>query len=220
MPLELQVKLLRVLETGRSCASAASAPIAVDVRVIAATNRDPEQAVRDGKLREDLFYRLTCSRSRCRRCASAGGDIELLAAALPRRARIARRARRRASDPRRARPPERSTRWPGNVRELKNVVQRSFIMADERSGTRRARLARRSTPRSQAAGTPSATGSVIPIEVGSRLADSEKRLILATLEQCKGNKNEAARALGISLKTLYNRLNVYRASGAMSADAS
>jgi DNA-binding NtrC family response regulator len=218
MPADLQVKLLRTLEESEVTRVGGRAPIAVDVRVIAASNRDPEQAVRGGRLREDLFYRLHVFPITVPPLRERGQDVELLAQHFlgeqNRDAGAQKKWTRAALD----RLNEHS--WPGNVRELRNVVQRSFIMADGDLGPDALGSLVASAPRSQAPGTPSANDSVIPIEVGSRLADSEKRLILATLEQCKGNKNEAARALGISLKTLYNRLNVYRASGAMGADAS
>ena len=195
-------------------------PISVDVRVIAASNRDPEQAVRDGRLREDLFYRLHVFPIHVPPLREREGDVELLAEHF-----LAERNREERSHKKWTRAAlERLAQhsWPGNVRELRNTVQRSFILADGDLGPEPLDALTASPPRasngSHAQSAP--MDSVVPIEVGASLADSEKRLILATLEHCKGNKNEAARVLGISLKTLYNRLNVYRASGALHAEAS
>src|SRR5262249_24594725 len=95
--------------------------------------------------------------------------------------------------------------WPGNVRELKNVIQRGFIMADQTID-----LAPLPVRRDDGGG-PANTGGPDGIKVGSTVADVERHFILATLEQCGGDKRKAAEILGISLKTLYNRLNLYAA---------
>jgi DNA-binding NtrC family response regulator len=94
--------------------------------------------------------------------------------------------------------------WPGNVRELKNVLQRAFILADEKITVdtlpREVRLELESEP---------TTGPYVQVKIGSSLADAEKRIIFATLDDVGGKKKDAADALGISLKTLYNRLKAY-----------
>ena len=112
-------------------------------------------------------------------------------------------------------PPRRLTRaalrrlhshsWPGNVRELANALQRAFILADEEIDA-----ACLPAPLRAAAADSGDEGPVLRVRVGSTVADAERRLILATLEECGGNKDRAARLLGISLKTLYNKLNRYR----------
>jgi DNA-binding NtrC family response regulator len=106
----------------------------------------------------------------------------------------------------------RSHRMPGNVRELKNLVQRAFILAVDEIG-------RESVP-VQDGTVETVSPSHLQVKVGSSIADTEQRLILATLEQFGGDKEKTARTLGISLKTLYNRLNVYSAAraGAEAAD--
>jgi two-component system, NtrC family, response regulator HydG len=218
MPADLQVKLLRTLEESEVTRVGGRAPIRVDVRVIAASNRDPEQAVRDGRLREDLFYRLNVFPISMPPLRARGQDIELLAEHFLREENRETGTAKKWTRPALDRLAQHS--WPGNVRELRNMVQRSFIMADGDLGPDLLDSLVASAPRAQAAVASSGTGSVVPIEVGSRLADSEKLLILATLAHCKGSKNDAARLLGISLKTLYNRLNVYRASGALDAQTS
>jgi len=212
MPADLQVKLLRTLEESEVTRVGGREAIAVDVRVIAASNRDPEQAVRDGRLREDLFYRLHVFPIHVPPLRERESDVELLAEHFLNERNREERTHKKWTRPALDRLSLHS--WPGNVRELRNTVQRSFILADGDLGPEPLDALTASAPRP--AIVPSAPlDSVVPIEVGASLADSEKRLILATLEHCKGNKNEAARVLGISLKTLYNRLNVYRASGAL-----
>jgi two-component system response regulator AtoC len=218
MPADLQVKLLRTLEESEVTRVGGRAPIAVDVRVIAATNRDPELAVREGRLREDLFYRLHVFPITVPPLRQRDNDIELLAEHF-----LAEQNREASTQKKWTRPALERLRahsWPGNVRELRNAVQRAFILADGDIGPEALNsLVAPAAPRS-AAPVVAAGDGVVPIEVGSTLEDSEKRLILATLEHCKGNKNETARLLGISLKTLYNRLNVYRAGSAAEREAS
>jgi DNA-binding NtrC family response regulator len=216
MPADLQVKLLRTLEESEVTRVGGRAPIAVDVRVIAATNRDPEQAVRDGRLREDLFYRLHVFPITVPPLREREGDIELLAEHfLAERNREA-NTQKKWTQPALERLCEHS--WPGNVRELRNIVQRAFILADGDLGPE-VLSSLVAAPAKSGVTAQGAKGLVVPIEVGSTLDDSERRLILATLDHCKGNKNETARLLGISLKTLYNRLNVYRAGAAAAESA-
>ncbi|HTO69441.1 MAG TPA: sigma-54 dependent transcriptional regulator [Myxococcota bacterium] len=216
MPADLQVKLLRTLEESEVTRVGGRAPIAVDVRVIAATNRDPEQAVREGRLREDLFYRLHVFPITIPPLRERENDLDLLAEHFL--AEQNRDAGTQKKWTRHALERLRSHSWPGNVRELHNAVQRAFILADGDLGPEVLGSLATTAVKPAGAVAPSSDGSVVPIEVGSTLEDSERRLILATLDHCKGNKNETARLLGISLKTLYNRLNVYRAGGAAERD--
>lgn len=208
MPLELQVKLLRVLETGTVMRVGGNEPIKIDVRVVAATNSDPEAAVKAGKLREDLYYRLNVFPISLPPLRLRVGDIELLAehflAELNRETNTNKRWSRAAIDQLRQNP------WTGNVRELRNVVQRAFILGDEEIGGE-------AVPRPTAAELPVERGgrSTIEVKLGSSIAAAERRLILATLELTDGDKKKAADTLGVSLKTLYNRLTVYAASGAI-----
>jgi DNA-binding NtrC family response regulator len=201
MPLELQVKLLRVLESGQIMRIGGDRPIEVDVRILTATNRSPEDAVRDGRLREDLLYRLQVFPIHLPPLRHRGRDLEHLAdhflQVLNRQESADKRFNAAAFDK------LRSHSWPGNVRELKNVVHRAFILADAEIGPEEVPL----EPRREEA---SAGGPGIRISVGSSIADVEKKLIMATLEEYDGNKKEAADVLGISLKTLYNRLNAYK----------
>jgi len=201
MPLELQVKLLRVLESGQIMRIGGDRPIDVDVRILTATNRSPEDAVRDGRLREDLLYRLQVFPIHLPPLRHRGRDLENLAEHFLQVHNRDEGTEKHFSGE--ALDKLRNHSWPGNVRELKNVVHRAFILADDEIGPEEVPLEGR---REEAA----AGGPAIRIVVGSSIADAERKLIMATLEEYDGNKKEAADVLGISLKTLYNRLNAYK----------
>jgi DNA-binding NtrC family response regulator len=204
MPLELQVKLLRVLETASLMRVGGDTQVPVDVRIIAATNREPEAAVEDGKLRIDLLYRLNVFPVVLPPLREREGDVELLVEEFLRRLNEGEEVRRRISPE----ALEELTRhdWPGNVRELKNVVERAFILSDEIIG-------RQALP-SEITGEAKSEGPVLRVRVGSTVAEVERRLILATLDRCGGNKTEAAEILGLSVKTIYNRTKEYDAESA------
>jgi len=199
MPIELQVKLLRVLETNQFMRIGGDQTVEVDVRVIAATNRDPNKAVQDGKLREDLLYRLQVFPIHMPQLSERGDDIQLLADYFLGQLNERQGTGKAFSDE--ARDRLRTHTWPGNVRELKNVVHRAFIMADQEI-----------TPRSLPREVGGESGSVrsLNFQVGASIEEVERRLIMATLEAHGGNKRQTAEVLGVSLKTLYNRLNTYR----------
>jgi two-component system, NtrC family, response regulator AtoC len=199
MPIELQVKLLRVLETGRIMRVGGDREVEVNVRVVAATNRNPDDAVKDGKLREDLFYRLKVFPITLPPLRDREGDIETLANYF-----LHNLNKRESSNKRfNAETMERLRvhHWPGNVRELQNVVQRAFILGDQE-------IAPDCLPVELGGDAPLA-GPNLHLKVGTSLEDAERRLILATLDQYEGDKKVTAEVLGISLKTLYNRLNQY-----------
>jgi DNA-binding NtrC family response regulator len=205
MPLEMQVKLLRVLETGHLSRVGGDHEIEVNVRVIAATNRDPHEAVENGMLRSDLFYRLAVFPIDVPPLRERRDDIDLLAnlflGNLNKEAgtnKIFSRGSRRFMS---------EYRWPGNVRELKNLVHRAFILAD-----RELDVTGIIPPSRPPASTVS--GDCVLLPLGSKLADAEQQLICATLGHCGGNKTRAAEVLGVSLKTLYNRLNEYESKSA------
>jgi two-component system response regulator AtoC len=199
MPIELQVKLLRVLETGTVARIGGDQAVDVDVRVVAATNRDPQKAVHEGKLREDLLYRLQVFPIHMPPLSERGDDVQLLAdyflGQLNERQGTSKQVSEEAMDR------LRSHIWPGNVRELKNVVHRAFIMADHEI-----------TPRCLPREVGGDSGSVrsLNFQVGTSIEEVERRLIMATLDAYGGNKRKTADVLGVSLKTLYNRLNTYR----------
>ncbi len=199
MPFELQVKLLRVLETAAVIRIGGERPLPVDVRIIAATNRQPEEAVAQGKLREDLLYRLKVFPIHMPPLRERGDDVELLAEyfleALNKAEGTAKKLARAALHRLRAHG------WPGNVRELKNLVHHAFILGDDEIGVE-------CLPQ-DLGGPETHTGPSLHLKVGIALADAERRLIVATLSECGGDKRRAAEILGISLKTLYNRLHLY-----------
>ena len=207
MPIELQVKLLRVLETRSLNRVGSTANIPVDVRVIAASNRDPKQAVDEGTLREDLLYRLNVFPIDLPPLRERGMDVILLAEHFLAEVNRRENSDKRFSDAAHQRLVELG--WPGNVRELRNAVERAAILADRAIGPE-------DLPALDPASTPAAPGSssVLRVEVGASISDVERRLILATLDQLGGDKKQAAEILGISLKTLYTRLGVYSAAAA------
>jgi DNA-binding NtrC family response regulator len=204
MPASLQVKLLRVLETGLVHRVGSSTPIKTDVRVLAATNRDPQAAIREGKLREDLYFRLAVFPVTLPPLRERTGDVEILAQHFLDNLNSAHGAEKRWADGALKELAQRE--WKVNVRELKNAVQRAFILADDELH------ARDTTPHGPLGASPSGVG--LAIQVGSSIADAERELIFATLKHVNGEKAAAATILGIGLKTLYNRLNVYAASKA------
>jgi len=200
MPSELQVQLLRVLETRNVTRLGSEESFGVDVRIVAATNRDPAAAVHAGALRGDLFYRLGVLRIDLPPLSRREGDLAILARHFLDRLNGTAEAPKALSDAA-MRKLERHS-WPGNVRELRHVIERAHILADERIEAEHVRL-----------GGASASEPWVQTDVGTSIRTMEKRLICATLEHLNGNKTEAAHVLGISLKTLYNRLNAYKAAG-------
>jgi DNA-binding NtrC family response regulator len=193
MPIELQVKLLRVLESGSVVRVGGDVAVPVDVRLIAATNRVPLEAVRDGKLREDLYYRINVFPLVLPPLRDREDDAVLLAThfleSLNETHGTSKKLSAAAHDRIRKCP------WRGNVRELKNELQRAFIMSEKL-------IELSDLPAGPDPAPP-------PTEVGGSLEESERKLILGTLEQCGGDKKRAAQILGVSLKTLYNRLHLY-----------
>jgi DNA-binding NtrC family response regulator len=212
MPLEMQTRLLRVLESRKFYRVGANTEYTSDVRVIAATNRCPLSAVQAGQLREDLLYRLAVFPIDMPPLRDRGDDVELLANHFLAELNAQSGAQKRLSA--HARMTLRQHSWPGNVRELKNCIERAFILGD--SVLELAPLIQNAARNEQLAGAQQSPGSGtaadrerLEIRVGSRIYDMERSLIEATLDYFKGNKRRAADALGCSLKTLYNKLNGY-----------
>jgi DNA-binding NtrC family response regulator len=197
---DLQVKLLRVLETGELVRLGGQEPIRVDVRVIAATNRPMAHAVAEGKLREDLYFRLSAFPIRIPGLRERPGDVEQLARHFLERLNAADGVKKAITD--RALAELRRYSWPGNVRELKNLIQRAYIMADSRIDVEHL------PPLVEGAAAHRPKG-VLTFAVGTPLREVERRLMLATLAHYEGDKQRTAAALGVSLKTIYNRLRAY-----------
>ncbi len=209
MPLELQVKLLRVLETGLFMRVGTVKETAADVRVIAATNRDPEDAVRQGRLREDLYHRLNVFPLELPPLRARGDDVAMLADSFL--AGLNQEARTSKTFAPSVREGLTGHDWPGNVRELRNFVQRAFILADE------GLLTTPVAPVSMSLGVRQDADS-ISIPMGTSLAEAERQLIFATLKRHGGVRRRAAHVLGISSKTLYNRLEEYAADADVDID--
>jgi len=200
MPPELQVRLLRVLETGTLMRIGTSRAVETDVRIIAATNQDPREAVRTGKLREDLYHRLNVFPLAIAPLRERGDDIELIAHHFLDELNAACGTRKGFAPGALAR--MRQYPWPGNVRELKNYIHRVYIMAGEQG---------LEGPTTMDAGITfrKPEGPAITVPLGTPLSVAAKELILSTLEHCGGERKRTAEMLGICTKTLYNRLREY-----------
>jgi DNA-binding NtrC family response regulator len=213
MPLDLQVKLLRVLESGQVRRVGGERAIDVDVRVIAATNRDPEQAASEGSLREDLLYRLLVFPIELPPLRDRREDIVQIAGhyldLFNRQDDLHKELTDGAIEMLQAHS------WPGNVRELRNALERAFILSDEAISDRGLPL----QPLGARSQSEQSEEGDIGVRVGMPTAEAERRLILATLDRFQGDKKRAASTLGISLKTLYNRLSVYRAGAERGANS-
>jgi transcriptional regulator with PAS, ATPase and Fis domain len=196
----------------------------VDVRVVAATNKVPEEAVHGGHLREDLFYRLNVFHIHLPPLRERPEDIQPIAAALI--GDLNRKHDCRISEISGAvlDALERHN-WPGNVRELRNVLERAVILAGEgaigmkhlpaflqgRPAVAAAAAAVGAAPEETPA-SPSDDGETVKFQIGTTVEEAEKALILRTLEHTGHNKTRAAGILGISLKTLHNKLKEYGSS--------
>ncbi len=201
MPMELQPKLLRVLDEARIRRVGGKVEMSFDVRTVSATNRDPREAVEEGLLREDLYFRLNVFSIHLPPLRERTGDIPLLSG------RFADEFSKRHGGPARTFAPEaleimERYPWPGNVRELRNLVERAVVLA--RDGTIGADHLPPYVRNPRAAETgdfafpPDATA-----------AEVEKQLILSTLDRTGNNKAEAARRLGVSVRTIRNKLNAW-----------
>lgn len=199
MPCDMQVKLLRVLENGRFHRIGGSEQVRVDVRLIAATNRSLLRAVQEGSLRQDLMYRLAVFPVRVPPLRERGNDAELLARhflkELNLQAGTAKQLSRQSLEQLRHRP------WPGNVRELKNLICRAYILSAD--------IVQIDAPNARAGMRTVFADGALNFQIGTPLAAAQRELIMATLHHFSGNKRLTASALGISVKTLYNRLKEY-----------
>jgi DNA-binding NtrC family response regulator len=202
---ELQAKLLRVLEESKIRRLGGSAEVSIDVRVLAATNRNLENAIKEARFREDLYYRLNVFAIElpllCERPEDIPGLVDHFLHEL--------------------KPPEgkvingveteclevlKTYRWPGNVRQLRNVIERALIVSRGPLIT----VADLPADMKRTAGSSSS----FELRLGMSLDDVERELIMRTIEFTGGNKSRAAEVLGISLKTLYNRLERYQGKDA------
>jgi DNA-binding NtrC family response regulator len=202
MPSSLQPKLLRVLEDGKVRRLGGKQEFAFDVRVIAATNTEPRNAILEGKLREDLYYRLTVFTIALPPLRDRKEDIPLLAQHF-----IGQFNRKHNGEVQALRDDAMEMlmaySWPGNVREFRNVMERALILS-KGEWIETFHL----PPYLRGSRTEISTKIVLP--VGITAAEAERELILRTLERTNQNKAEAARQLGLDVKTIRNKLKTYK----------
>jgi DNA-binding NtrC family response regulator len=207
MPSLLQAKLLRVIEERVVHRLGSRKEIPVDVRILAATNKDLPEAVRDRTLREDLLYRLNVITIHLPLLSERMEDLPLLTQHLVTRLAAKHNRPARFISPA-ALDVLRFHSWPGNVRELRNVIERAVVIC---SGEQIERHHFTPYPFDQRQKLRSEDTVTFP--VGSPLEEIERQMILRTLDKTGNNKTRAAELLEISLKTLHNKLNSYRAQG-------
>ncbi len=207
MPVGTQAKLLRVLEDSRVRRLGGKSEMVVDVRVVASTNRKLEEAVEKKLVREDLYYRLNVFRVHLPPLRERKEDIPALAEALLADLNRKHGCKVTGLD---GQVLERLARhsWPGNVRELRNVLERAVILAGE-GPIGPAHLPPQLEAGALRAAPQSGDPRVVALPVGTTVDEAEKALILKTLEHTRNNKTRAAEILGISLKTLHNKLKEY-----------
>lgn len=207
MPALLQAKLLRVIEERAIRRLGSRREIGVDVRLLAATNRDPQEAVSEGKLREDLLYRLNVFRIHLPALKERKEDLPLLAQHL-----VTQLAHKHDRPARFLHPAAIGAlqfhAWPGNVRELRNVIERAVVICSgeqiERHHFAPYPIEQRERLRQE---------DTITFPVGTPIEELERQMIMRTLQKTRNNKTRAAELLGISLKTLHNKINLYRDRG-------
>ena len=232
MPAATQAKLLRVLEDRRLRRLGSKAETPVDVRVVAATNKDPQQAVASGQLRGDLFYRLNVFNIRMPPLREHISDVPAIAQ------RMIDEMNERHHCTISGIAPKLMDRlqaydWPGNARELRNTIERATILAG--SGLigvehlpphfgepgYATRIAPGYAPGAQAAPAPPvpADDRIVHVEVGTTVDEAERQLILKTLDSTHNNKTRAAEILGITTKTLQNKLKEYASAADLNSAA-
>jgi DNA-binding NtrC family response regulator len=206
MPFLLQAKLLRVLEDKTVRRLGSTRETNVDVRVIAATNKDPHKAVEQGTLREDLLYRLNVITIKLPPLREHRDDVPLLAQHM-----IDELSRRHNKTARLISPEGMEAllayHWPGNIRELRNVIERAVVICEGEQ------IEKRHLPFHITGQRPSPTTDAVMIPIGMPLDEVERRVILSTLARTDYNKTRTAETLRISLKTLHNKLKAYREAG-------
>ncbi|MBB5690535.1 sigma-54-dependent Fis family transcriptional regulator [Roseomonas alkaliterrae] len=215
----LQAKILRAIQEREIDRLGGAAPVKVDVRILAATHRDLAAEVAAGRFREDLYFRLAVVRLRIPPLRERREDI------LPLARHFAERyARANGLPPRGLSPAAEALllrhAWPGNVRELENTLHRAVLLAEGPAiGPEAIDLldplpaARVPAPAGQPAGPPQQAAQPVSALVGRRVEEVERDLIIETLSHCLGNRTRAAEMLGISIRTLRNKLHEYRAAG-------
>jgi transcriptional regulator with PAS, ATPase and Fis domain len=208
MPIATQAKLLRVLEDRKLRRLGSKVETGVDVRVIAATNRIPEQAVAAGQLRGDLYYRLNVFNIQMPALREHKEDIPILAESLLNDMN-AKHGRQVSGLSDEVLQMFMAYNWPGNVREMRNTLERAVIVCQGPV------VEKKHLPPNFGSGMPVAAAADEPgtvrLGVGTTVEEAERQLIMKTLDATHNNKTRAAEILGISLKTLHNKLKEYAA---------
>ena len=205
MPISIQVKLLRVLESGEIVRVGTNEPVKVNVRLISATNRDLGDAINEGKFRQDLYHRLKVVSVKLPPLRERREDIPLLIEHFLKEFTVSHGKTITAVTPA-VRKTITAYSWPGNVRELKNTIESMVVLDSD------GQLDLDDMTEDLQAFTSSAKGdgpSGVDSLVGQSLEEIEKHYILETLKRCNGNREEAARQLGIGERTLYRKLKEY-----------
>jgi len=207
MPVGTQAKLLRVLEERKLRRLGARTEQDVDVRVLAATNRDPLEAVARGQLRSDLYYRLNVFHIHMPPLREHLDDLPAMADAMVREMNQ-KHGRRVSGMSQSILDRMMAYDWPGNARELRNAIERAVILCPDGAPLDAGHLPP-SFGRPQPASPRAGEAGSIPVHVGTTVDEAERLLILHTLESTGQNKTRAAEILGVSLKTLHNKLKEY-----------
>src|SRR5712675_2966226 len=214
MPVATQAKLLRVLEDHKLRRLGSKVETSVDVRVLAATNKAPEEAVARGELRNDLYYRLNVFNIHMPPLREHREDVPELVQSLLEDMN-AKHSRKVAAVADNVLQMFQNHNWPGNVRELRNSMERGVIVCDG------SLVEQRHLPPNfgnMGMRVPASDGEGIRLEVGTTVGEAEKMLILKTLAANNNNKTRAAEVLGISLKTLHNKLKEYGSASAVASE--
>jgi DNA-binding NtrC family response regulator len=213
MPIGTQAKLLRVLEEGKVRRLGGKVELAVDVRIIAATNRAPEQAIVDKHLREDLYYRLSVFHIALPPLRDRKEDIPAICDALLANLNRKHETRVAGFDPEVLARFERGS-WPGNVRQLRNLLERAVIIAGEGVISSRHLPPEAPTAANNSTSVRADAEDSIVVRVGPQMHELEEAYINLVLKHTKNNRTRAAEILGISLRTLQNRLKDVQAKTA------
>jgi DNA-binding NtrC family response regulator len=208
MPIATQAKLLRVLEDRKLRRLGSKMESPIDVRVLAATNKDPEDAVAAGELRADLFYRLNVFNIHMPGLRAHKDDIPAIVDSMLRDMNQ-KHGRRIAGISQELMDRLLEYDWPGNVRELRNTIERAVILCADDGYLTSEYLPQGFGRSSRPAKQEYTDANAVQLEVGTTVDEAERLLIVKTLESTRNNKTRAAEILGISLKTLHNKLKEY-----------
>jgi transcriptional regulator with PAS, ATPase and Fis domain len=211
MPLQLQAKLLRVLQEEEVDRLGGRNPVKVNMRIIATTNRDLRAMVKAGQFREDLYYRLNVIPLQIPALRERPNDVVVLAEHFVKVSAIL-NSRQVSGLSHEAMQKIKTWSWPGNVRELENVMERAVLIADGAVIQPEHILIENQSAHVEVI----QDGHALSLEAGVTIAEMERQLIMKTLDKTKQNRTQAAKLLGISIRTLRNKLHEYKASEAAS----